>query len=328
LSSTSSFSVDVDDNNDYCDPKTHVYIQDQGGDDSTVTTNNDMIPSTLYQIGISRCVLREVYEQGIHQWMKLVDSKRIKSYRFIDDFKMNEYLNQERWRSKFPGLQSALHCIDNWEEKIMKSDVWRYLFLWEYGGIYADLDTVPQSKLFVDFRSIINNSTVDAWFIQSIHFEWGITPSQWFFAIKPHHPILYKAIQLSIHNILLATNANPLQQTGPVTLMRATEIFLHPHQKANQLRPGIIYENDLQKYNFQVLSHRGYVDHFSFPTEIKERMYNEHNQQYYYTTAEKKKNSSNTRCVESFVGGRVVIEDDNTSRIMINHTVLSDSSKI
>ena len=42
-------------------------------------------------------------------------------------------------------------------------DVWRLLVLWEYGGIYADMDTSPVPELF-------NGDTItaddDAFFVQ------------------------------------------------------------------------------------------------------------------------------------------------------------------
>jgi hypothetical protein len=425
-----------------CNPKTHVYIKDWGDDANNHSNGHKqrtmMIPPVLYQTGISRCVPKLVYEQGVGQWMKLIveSSNRrqgkpsfLSSYRFMDDAAVDAFLFDSKWRTEFPGLHYALRCIDqssgsssNSHIKIMKSDLWRYLYLWEYGGMYADLDTIPQKKLLQPvnnnhqdrddddalssfLHSTMRNNdnendqpaakqatTADAWFVQSVHFDWGITPSQWWFATIPKHPLLHIAIQVSIHNILMSSldeddvdsrnNNNPLYQTGPVALLHATEMFLNPshsHRRnssnsssnnnnrdnttqhaANKLRPGIVYasnhnNHDRPSYNFHVLPHQGYVQHFSFSQGIKEQFYQEYNQAYYYTemnnnkSGRRKKSKEQNkevdqkrRCIQSFVGGRIVANDDTNdyydprlgttrttaTRIMINDTVLSDSSRI
>ena len=56
-----------------------------------------------------------------------------------------------------------------------KADLWRYLLLWEYGGIYTDIDNAP-GDLFLNGTVI--SDEMDSFFEQ----ELGGFPSQYFLA--------------------------------------------------------------------------------------------------------------------------------------------------
>jgi hypothetical protein len=93
-------------------------------------------------------------------------------------------------------LQESLSCIVSGAGK---ADLWRYLVLWEYGGIYSDIDNYPT----VNFENG-NNITqdVDSYF----EVERGGFPSQFFMVASPHHPVMYFMVSTTIERLLMVDN--------------------------------------------------------------------------------------------------------------------------
>jgi mannosyltransferase OCH1-like enzyme len=62
--------------------------------------------------------------------------------------------------------------------------------MWEYGGIYTDMDNLP--------GPLLNETTItqdmDAFFLQ----EGGGFLSQFFFAVSPKHPMMF----LAVHDVM------------------------------------------------------------------------------------------------------------------------------
>jgi hypothetical protein len=99
----------------------------------------------------------------------------------------------------------------------LKADLWRYLVLWDYGGIYVDLDSLPN-----DFYSKSEPSVTidpdDQGFFAVDHYHYL---SQYFIAVAPRHVLMYYTIQAALSNILLARDTgtiNPARTTGPTAL--------------------------------------------------------------------------------------------------------------
>ena len=95
------------------------------------------------------------------------------------------------------------------------------LALWEYGGIYSDIDAAP-GKLF-------NATTIkpadDAWFIPE---KLGIL-SQYFMSSSKKHPLLYTTIIQSIQRLLALPNIMEQEVpkvTGPAALREGMITFL------------------------------------------------------------------------------------------------------
>lgn len=126
--------------------------------------------------------------------------------------------DHERWKSLFPALHLALKCIEHAQMPVMKADLWRYLILWEQGGIFADLDVIPGESLNI-------HPEYDAAFV-SVRTAGQSVLSQWFLATSPQHPLMYYAIQKATVSVLRAKRAIPIQHTGPRALYDATRLFL------------------------------------------------------------------------------------------------------
>ena len=70
------------------------------------------------------------------------------------------------------------------------ADLWRYVAMWEYGGIYTDMDNLPGPL----FNATTITPDIDAFFLQ----EQGGYVSQFFFAVAPRHPLMF----LAVHDVM------------------------------------------------------------------------------------------------------------------------------
>lgn len=96
----------------------------------------------------------------------------------------------ERGLAGFSNSFVALNCLFSFGNIAAKADLWRYLALWEYGGIYTDLDNLPGER----FNETTIAPDTDAFFLQ----EQGGWLSQYFFAVAPKHPIMF----LAVHDVM------------------------------------------------------------------------------------------------------------------------------
>ncbi len=90
------------------------------------------IPRIIHMTSKSRC-MTQAYADNIDLW-------RFDGYSLFlhDDIAVNRLLNQTF--PEFPLLRDVKHCITSGAGL---ADLWRYLVLWVYGGIYTDIDNAP-----------------------------------------------------------------------------------------------------------------------------------------------------------------------------------------
>jgi hypothetical protein len=132
-------------------------------------SGNRRIPRIIHQTSRSRCLTTRVYSV-VEGWDLGDDWARY----FHDDEAMDRLFQQD-W-PEFPHLRMLLKCIDS--SGTLKADIWRYLVLWEYGGIYADVDTKPKK---LDGTTITAED--DGFFtVEQYHLL-----SQYFMATSPRH---------------------------------------------------------------------------------------------------------------------------------------------
>jgi hypothetical protein len=164
------------------------------------------IPKIIHQTARSRCVT-PAFATITNKW-KFPGW----SYYFHDDDAMNRLLLRMDF-PEFPHLKLILrNCVTN---GTLKADLWRYLVLWVYGGVYADFDSAPN-----DFSADTIDPTDDGWFVVE---QYHIL-SQWFMAVSPRHPLMYYAIHHSLLNLLEAEDTQQIGahlKTGPHALHRA-----------------------------------------------------------------------------------------------------------
>lgn len=146
-----------------------------------------MIPKIIWQTYKDQFDQLQPYMvDAINTWRNLNPDFE---YRYMDDtqaaeFVLNEY--GQEWHDIFVNLPVG----------VMRGDLWRYMIIYKYGGVYADLDTEcinPISNwLNEEYEMIVCPET-------DIHF------CQWTFAASAGHPIL-KSVLDTIKERLL----NPL----------------------------------------------------------------------------------------------------------------------
>jgi mannosyltransferase OCH1-like enzyme len=169
------------------------------------------IPLIIHQTSKFQCVTPSIYKV-VHQWQNLTGF----SYFFHDDAAMQRLL--ERHYTTFPNLQQVVeHCTVS---KTTLSDIWRYILLWEFGGIYVDLDSAPRS-----FNASSIHAEDDAYFVLEVFH----ILSQYFMASAPRHPILWYAINIALDNMLHVADTGKVMvafMTGPHAVHEAFTRFL------------------------------------------------------------------------------------------------------
>ena len=118
----------------------------------------------------TNCVTQVVLN-NIRRWF-------VDGYSFFlhDDEAVDRLIFGREW-PEFPLLAESLSCITSGAGK---TDLWRNLLLWEYGGIYSEIDNAPGSELFFANHTSAITDDMDAFFEQG---KEGY-PSQYFFASK------------------------------------------------------------------------------------------------------------------------------------------------
>lgn len=151
------------------------------------------IPRMIHQTSKSVCVTKKV-ANATQQWRNWTGF----SYFFHDDNAIRKLFDQD-----FPEFPHIRMVVDNCVVYgTLGADLWRYLVLWQYGGIYADLDAVPAK--FDPETSI--GSDDDAFFVvEQYHLL-----SQWFMAVSPRHPIMFYAVHHSLANLLKAADTGTI----------------------------------------------------------------------------------------------------------------------
>lgn len=164
------------------------------------------IPRIIHITSKSRCATPRV-QALVEQW-------RFANYSlfFHDDDAVDSLFRHPTSQKTFPLLNETLMCVTN---GATKADLWRYLVLYTYGGVYTDIDDTP-----VGFNEHTIQPDDDSWFpIEGL----GIV-AQFFFASSPGHPVMKYAINFGINNLRNIVNVmrnNPARNTGPGALKNA-----------------------------------------------------------------------------------------------------------
>lgn len=153
---------------------------------SNATADNEpyrqrKIPRIIHLTGKTKC-LSQAFNNAAQKWSAFPNF----SFYFHDDAAVDALIHGRDW-PEFPQLQNTMRCLRNAGGAAM-ADIWRYLVLYEFGGIYSDMDNYPGVNLE---NGTAFTPDLDAFFIQ----EGGGFLSQYFFATSPKHPLMFQAVQ-------------------------------------------------------------------------------------------------------------------------------------
>jgi mannosyltransferase OCH1-like enzyme len=197
-----------------------VYIANRFPNSTTRPKNNNnddvsyyKIPRIIHQTSKSRCLTPGLAKTVLEQWTPLIEQGAW-SYYFHDDDAVDQLLSLDY--PEFPHLRRvAQHCL---HYGTVKADLWRYLVLYVYGGLYADLDSHPNYHKFSSTTTI--GPHMEGFFVvEQYHML-----SQYFMAMTPRHPLMYYAIQhslLNLYRLLDTTQVRAAYDTGPHALHAA-----------------------------------------------------------------------------------------------------------
>jgi hypothetical protein len=211
------------------------------------------IPKIVHLTSKSRCLAPAVYS-NVRRWEASLGWSGDWSYLLHDDAAMDRLLYDVEW-PEFPHLKLLLqHCTTS---GAAKADVWRALVVWQYGGLYSDIDNAPGVKFYNgtvldttdgngNGNSDGNNGTnnMDSYFL----IEKAGIPSQYFFAAAPKHPLMYLLIHHCLRRLLLVDNVGSQYTpwvTGPGALKEAVLEFLSVNSsQIYPMEPGTYFGVD------------------------------------------------------------------------------------
>lgn len=174
--------------------------------------NRLSIPKVIHVTSKSRC-LPPSFHDNLELW-----KTAFPDYSFVlhNDAAMYRLLDLPHLH--FPHLQESLLCSVS---VAARADLWRALILYEYGGIYTDIDNAPRK-----LNSTRIQETDQAFFVVE---EAGYL-SQYFMASAPKHPLMFMLIQSTLHRLYDLNDVDHQYVpfvTGPGALKQAFLHFLH-----------------------------------------------------------------------------------------------------
>ena len=215
-----------------------------------------MIPKNIFQSWISKDLHPEV--------QKKVDNMRSLNpeynHQLYTDSEIDEFVN-----TFYPGKISE--CFNRLNVSVAKVDFWRYLVLYEYGGVYLDssIDISLDDFIRENDSAIITAETNPNTFVQ------------WALIFDKRHPILKKVIEIVVDNI--ENNSYPndvLQMTGPQAYSKVIMSF-HKELFGKKINFNSINPNTDVTFSKNSISYRiygiDYNDKFTFKTEESKYLY-------------------------------------------------------
>jgi hypothetical protein len=133
------------------------------------------------------------------------------AYYFHSDTAVDRLLAQD-W-PEFPHISIAVACLEG--KGTLKADLWRYLVLWEYGGVYADVDTKP--NLFN--ASSIRDEDDGFFVVEQYHLL-----SQYFMVMSPRH----RKFTIAISGLSIINRQHFIVITSQETFSTSHHVLLHP----------------------------------------------------------------------------------------------------
>lgn len=267
-------------NQDNACPRDYFHFPDVYGDkgDGSAGTRNEpgeqLIPKVFYQTGKSRCIHPDIAEI-MTKWRDLNAFPGF-SYFFYDDEAMDAFLfDKARWEDIFPSLHLALQCIDEVHNPTMKADIWRYLVLWEYGGIYVDIDTAPKG-----FTALTIQPDDDG----LLYLQGGGFMAQFFLVITPRHPLMFYSVHAAVQGVLGSlelSTLDPAKSTGPRALANGMAAFMNNATAGRHMNDGTYVGKDGRSirvdghYKYQVQNVMEFIPK-------KRRIYKEMNMTHYH----------------------------------------------
>lgn len=187
------------------------------------------IPKIFHRQAKTRCVTPDLYQLQ-ERWHRALSSGGDQesvggwSLYFHSDEAVTRLLGMEELYGPFPHLRQLLrNCV---QDRDTKSLLWRYLALYVYGGIYADMESAPEG-----FTGETIRQSDDAFIVMDASGKL----SNGFIAASPRHPLIYFALQHALSSLMNAEDVSIGYEIVSFALQRAFEDFLTGHDASTFL---------------------------------------------------------------------------------------------
>ena len=140
-----------------------------------------------------------------------------KNRKLNPDFKFHIYTDDQLFDFVKSNYDSEIfNAFEKLKHPVARADMWRYLILFKYGGVYLDID----SKFNNPITSFIEDD--DEGLISAEKNKGNYV--QWALFYKKEHPILSKTVEYIIENIDSGLYKNDIEKlTGPKVYARSIE---------------------------------------------------------------------------------------------------------
>ena len=172
-----------------------------------------------------------------------------KNKRLNPDFKFHIYTDDHLFDFIKSNYDSEIfNAFEKLKHPVAKADMWRYLVLFKYGGVYLDID----SKFNNAIRTFINDD--DEGVISAEKNEGNYV--QWALFYKKEHPILSKTVEYIIANMDSELYKNDIENlTGPKVYARSVKEF-YKLSEDKELEWSKINKNSNVEFEFTIDNHK------------------------------------------------------------------------
>ena len=190
------------------------------------------IPRVIYQTYKNNNINKDLYK-NVESWINLNPSYQ---YEFYDDQRIRQFLLTE-YGKKY------VERFDSIKVGASKSDYFRILIIYKYGGVYADLD----NRLLKPLYHIIKPE--DTEILHKQRNNWYDTHV---LMMSPKNKLLYECIQIINNNIDNKTKGTAINVTGPEILRKIIKTQNYQPKK-------IIHQSEYIKIHHIYNSDKNYV---------------------------------------------------------------------
>lgn len=219
-----------------------------------------MIEKNIFQIWKTQ-KLPYYLKTFAHSWKKQKDF----SYFLHTDESMDKFVN-----THYPQIVEAYNKL----RIVEKTDLFRLMLVYEYGGLYSDLDTTCNrdlNNLWAEFPDADFIVGVEADTTPEVQQKTGLPRlyqlCNWTFAAQKGHPILKKIIDQIIINIHEKQELLTLEKTGPAVF---TDVILANNENKEVTILPIQYFGAGQGHSNSPSRKHGFVIHYFLGSWKKE----------------------------------------------------------
>ncbi len=172
-----------------------------------------------------------------------------KNKKLNPDFKFHIYTDDQLFDFIKSNYDSEIfNAFEKLKHPVAKADMWRYLVLFKYGGVYLDID----SKFNNAIKTFINDD--DEGVISAEKNEGNYV--QWALFYKKEHPILSKTVEYIIANMDSELYKNDIENlTGPKVYARSVKEF-YKLSEDKELEWSKINKNSNVEFEFTIDNHK------------------------------------------------------------------------